>query len=94
MTIMAKPPKGLATMAAGVSLGLALLYISSLIISTEPGGVTGWGFPFFWLMNAAASPGPTVFRVNIALNLVFWLGLSLTAVEMLSRFAVPYIRRG
>jgi len=81
--------------AAGVALGFLLFYISSLVEVNNPynsAGTIAWGFPFFWRINATGSGSP-VLGVNFALDLVFWLALSLIIVEVLSHFAVMHRRR-
>jgi hypothetical protein len=87
--------KVLAPVAAGVALGLGLLYISSLF-RYDPngcGGCSATGRPLFWTISATGYGGPLVNMSAIALDLVFWIAISLAVVEMFSHFAVPCLLR-
>jgi hypothetical protein len=93
---MAKALKELALFAAGLALGGSLFYLSSLV-GYDPdhcGGCVAWGLPFFWRISATGPGGPeSPNEPQFALDIVFWLALGLTLVEVSSRVVVPHVRR-
>ena len=107
--IMPKMLRELALIVAGVAIGFGLLYISSLVEFTKPqdAATIWWCFPYFWRVSAggfqSACSGEGIFVFGVCLfrtfytsfaeDLVFWVALSLTAVEVSSHTAIPYVRR-
>jgi hypothetical protein len=92
---MKRTLKVLTPVAAGVALGLGLLYISSLF-RYDPngcGGCSASGRPFFWTITANGYGPNPVLEPFFALDLMFWLALSLTVAEALSHIAAPYVGR-
>jgi len=92
---MPKMLREVALIVAGVALGLGLLYLSSLVQYTPNGfaGATATGLPSFWTINSTGFGPILVNWYAVANDLVFWLAISLTTVELSSHVALPYLSR-
>jgi hypothetical protein len=92
---MPKMLREMTLIVAGIALGLGLLYLSSLV-TYDPrgcGGCSAIGLPSFWTIGATGF-GPMLVNWYAVVNdLVFWLAISLTAVELSSHVVLPYVRR-
>lgn len=86
--------KELALIVTGIAIGAVLLYVSSLTAYTPNscGGCSAWGLPLYWSINATGTGGGFSLT-SFALDLIFWLGLSLTVVEVSFHVAVSYTRQ-
>jgi hypothetical protein len=98
---MHKVVKGLVEIGAGVSIGIALFLAASLP-SNPSAEAPGWGYPFVWHVMGTGLKVPGSFlgvylgvvnSVALAIDLVFWMILSMAAVELSSHLAIPYVRR-
>jgi hypothetical protein len=79
----------LALLAAGVALGVALVFVTTIRpINHETAWIT-WGYPFVWRSAASASP---LFLDQLALyeDIAFWLVVSLAFVEFPVRTVAIY----
>jgi hypothetical protein len=79
----------MALLAAGVALGVALVFVTTIRpINHETAWIT-WGYPFVWRSVASASP---LFLDQLALyeDIAFWLVVSLAFVEFPVRIAALY----
>ena len=95
MRIMAKVLRELALLTSMVAAGIALLLLAGLHM--DYGGVssTTWGYPLPWRFQTATgfTSLSAINWLSFGEDLVFWLALSVAAVETTSRIAVPYLKR-
>lgn len=94
---MEKRDKVLIKAAAGSLLGITLFFVSALVRSSAPSGMAGaigWGLPFSWrLVVGGPQGGNPVLLLPMALDFLFWLGLSFAVVFGLSRIPPIYADR-
>ena len=85
----------------GILIGLAALYLSSLLHNPSA-GAPGWGYPFVWHVIGTGPKVPESFFglylgvvnwVAFALDLVFWMALSLAVIEISSHIGLPYFKK-
>jgi hypothetical protein len=84
----------LAAAGIGTVIGCALVYLTSLwgYAPSNSAGYAEWGIPFQWHSIGTGNGGLTIgdYRYvvpsNLALDFVFWIVLSVVAIEAVLRF--------
>jgi hypothetical protein len=93
--------KELALVAGGVGAGIALFLTIGSRADAFGFDYVAWGYPVAWNYGEdLARPNFSIFGTYLIMNwtgfaedLLFWLGLSIIAVEGSSHIAVPYVLR-
>lgn len=92
---MPKALRELVLLTSAIAAGIALLLLTGLHM--DYGGVssTTWGYPLPWRFQTANgfTSLSAINWLSFGEDLIFWLALSVAAVEGASHIAVPYLKR-
>jgi hypothetical protein len=82
----------LVNLTGGLVLGAVLSYVAVYSFWGREGGIANWGYPFVWKSIASASPAWIFDYPARYEDAVFWLVLSVVAVEVWSHAVWPRLK--